>query len=272
MPKRRDGDPDVIVLAETEDLALLLPGPDDEEIVRADLEPAADRVDALEELLGDVRADDADVARMVFVLALDVAPGVELDDRSDEVVEGRHAPDLGLLDGLVPVLDGPRRARAGPDELAGPAGRPEEAHLVQGDVPPLHLLLELLERRPDHRELGDREVVGPVEGHLRVDVVVEALDDGDDGDDGQHPDDDAEERQERPELVGAEGDHGHRERFPDLQFRHIVIPSYPSLEYTAGTGFGSRFPAALTLGERPATMEGVPMSVGRSGNPEGGRP
>ena len=173
-----------------------------------------------EDLLGDVGPDDADEAGVRLVHALEMAAARELDDRADLVVEVGHAADLGLLERLAAVLDRRAGRGGGADELAGGAVGPDEVALDQGDVLPLHLLAEVLEGRPDHGELLDREVVGPVEGHLRVDVVVEALDDGDDGDDGQDADDDAEKGQEGAELVGPQRDEGHRERFFELQLGH----------------------------------------------------
>jgi hypothetical protein len=94
-----------------------------------------------------------------------------------------------------------------------------------------------LEGGPDHREFLDREIVGPEEGHFRVDVVVQALDDRDHGDDGQDADDDAEQGQEGAQLARPQGDYGHGEGFFDLQLSHdFRILLYPI--YTNHRSFG----------------------------------
>ena len=111
------------------------------------------------------------------------------------------ASNIDVLQELAPVLHGSARARRGTDEFTFPASTLNHSHIVKSEVLSLHLLSEFLNTRGSYREFSHGEVIGTVEGHLRVDIIVEPLDDRDDGDDGQNADDDTQQCQECPEFI-----------------------------------------------------------------------
>ena len=197
-----------------EDGALLREEADDLERGSADRDRAADRVDAREELLPHVGADDGDV-RAVLVLHLgEEAPRLEVEV-ADLAHVRRRSLDLDVREAMIRVLHElrafPTGRRSSPRGARG--ARPDvEVGLLDG------LSLERLEEalvRRDDPPARDHVDVGRQREDLRRDVVVEARDDRHDGDDRHDADDDAEKREERAELVRRDRLPGDAQELPD---------------------------------------------------------
>src|SRR5450830_970577 len=161
-----------VVLALTEDGALLHEEADDLERGSADRERAADRVDAGEELLPHVGADDGDVrAVLVFHLG-EEAPRLEVEV-ADLAHVRRRSLDLDVPKAMIRVFDELQRSRLRADLLR----EAREAHdlLVVGLLDGLSLerLEEALVRR-DNSPARDHVDVGRQREDFRRDVVVEA--------------------------------------------------------------------------------------------------
>jgi hypothetical protein len=137
------GHVDDVVLALAQDRALLHEEPDHLERRRLDEDHLADGVDAREELVAHLRADDRDVA-LVLVLGL----GEEASELDVEVLELGHvrgrARDLDVGDAVALVVHRPRRSGLEADHR----GRLREAGEVLGvpllDALPLQRREELL--------------------------------------------------------------------------------------------------------------------------------
>jgi hypothetical protein len=95
--KSRDGDPDIIVLAETQQLSLFFSQSDHGEILIADLEPFSERIEGRKQLFLDVCAYDTDISGMIFIILVDLSSPLKLQDRTDDMIEMSDASDFHIF-------------------------------------------------------------------------------------------------------------------------------------------------------------------------------
>ena len=138
-------DVDDVVLALPEGGALLDEEADDAERDPVDRDRPADRVEAREELVAHLRADDGDEGAALVLRLGEEAPEVDVEVRELGDVR-RHARDLDVGEALAARPDGPARPRAGADHDGGLREALERLEVALLDPLPLERLEEPVPR------------------------------------------------------------------------------------------------------------------------------
>jgi len=193
-----------VILACAKGAALLLADANNGVRRAVDAEVLADGVDAGEEVVLDVGADDGDVGG---VLLVGVGEAAALHDV--QVLQCGHlsgvAPNAGVGDGLGAAYDFSGGRLLGSNADAALAVVFDVEVVGVEDVFAFLEALVILGAGDDLRHFGDSEDVCAVAGELGGNKGVRAVNEGHDGDDAGDADDDAKQRQYGTQLVRPQG-------------------------------------------------------------------
>src|SRR5215468_5441505 len=202
---KRDSDKIVLVLAEN--AADLLHDANDHELVVADANAPADRIDTEEKLLYQRIANQADVGAVFGLGGAEVTAELH-GARVDIGHAWRLAVEADVLGLFVGVTRSHGCAGGGADLGARRTALGEGAYVIQLDFLVLERLDDDAEVGDGKRRAGDLEDVGAEIGDFVFDIKVGALHDGHDGNERGHTHGQAEHGERGAQLVSTQGAQG----------------------------------------------------------------
>ena len=185
----------------------------------SDVVPAnflADGIDAWEQVVHEIGANDADGRGGVEIGIGDVTAFDEVD-----IVEFRHqgspGTQIGVLQRVQAAAGFDAAADGGADLLAGFAELADGVVIVESDALAFLKFKKVIYVGDDRRLLGEGEDISAKVEDFGGNVLVGAVDEADDGNDRSNPDDHSDERQDAAEFVSPQTGGGNANGFREMQ-------------------------------------------------------